>query len=62
MLKTAELVLLSTEPYPFKKVDADVLAEEFNSEVKEVKLVDGEFFSWYGSRLIKAFDYFKELH
>jgi|TARA_R100001530_G_C4310693_1_gene152940 ABC-type Fe3+-hydroxamate transport system substrate-binding protein len=62
LLKTAELVLLSTEPYPFKKVDADVLAEEFNSEVKEVKLVDGEFFSWYGSRLIKAFDYFKELH
>ena len=29
---------------------------------KEVKLVDGEFFSWYGSRLMKAFDYFKSLH
>ncbi|KXN98746.1 iron ABC transporter [Aequorivita aquimaris] len=59
LIKTAELVLLSTEPYPFKKVDANVLAEELNSEVK---LVDGEFFSWYGSRLIKAFEYFKELH
>jgi len=59
LIKTAELVLLSTEPYPFKKVDANVLAEELNSEVK---LVDGEFFSWHGSRLIKAFEYFKELH
>lgn len=59
LIKTAELVLLSTEPYPFKKVDANVFAEELNSEVK---LVDGEFFSWYGSRLIKAFEYFKELH
>ena len=59
LIKTAELVLLSTEPYPFKKVDVNVLAEELNSEVK---LVDGEFFSWYGSRLIKAFEYFKELH
>lgn len=59
LIKTAELVFLSTEPYPFKKVDANVLAEELNSEVK---LVDGEFFSWYGSRLIKAFEYFKELH
>jgi hypothetical protein len=23
---------------------------------------DGEYFSWYGSRLLKAFDYFKKLH
>jgi ABC-type Fe3+-hydroxamate transport system substrate-binding protein len=28
----------------------------------KVILVDGELFSWYGSRLIKAFDYFKKLH
>jgi hypothetical protein len=25
-------------------------------------IVDGEMFSWYGSRLLKAFDYFKMLH
>jgi iron complex transport system substrate-binding protein len=24
--------------------------------------VDGEMFSWYGSRLLKAFDYFKKMH
>ena len=24
--------------------------------------VDGQYFSWYGSRLIKAFDHFKQIH
>jgi len=27
----------------------------------EIKLVDGEFFAWYGSRMIKAADYFHQL-
>ncbi|SRX54005.1 ABC transporter substrate-binding protein [Aequorivita sp. CIP111184] len=57
--KKADLIFLSTEPYPFKK--KDVL--KLNAEIKEeVKLVDGEFFSWYGSRLIKSLNYFKTLH
>ena len=54
-----ETILLSTEPYPFKEKDARELRRKLN---KEVIVVDGEFFSWYGSRLIKAFDYFKTLH
>ncbi|QQX76887.1 MULTISPECIES: ABC transporter substrate-binding protein [Aequorivita] len=54
----ADLILLSTEPYPFNKGDVIALAAEFETEVK---LVDGEFFSWYGSRLMYAFDYFKTL-
>ena len=55
----ADLILLSSEPYPFKQEDVIALADELKTEVK---LVDGEFFSWYGSRLIPAFDYFKTLH
>lgn len=55
----ANLILLSTEPYPFKEADIVALANEFNTEVK---LVDGEYFSWYGSRLINAYKYFKTLH
>lgn len=53
-------VFLSTEPYPFKA--------EHKSEVQgyfpnaKIQIVDGEMFSWYGSRLVKAFDYFKTLH
>jgi len=58
-IKTAEMVLLSTEPYPFK--DGHIL-ELQNKIDAEVKLVDGEYFSWYGSRLVKAFGYFKTLH
>jgi ABC-type Fe3+-hydroxamate transport system substrate-binding protein len=58
-LKKAEIVLLSSEPYPFKKKHITELKKEIDAELK---LVDGEYFSWYGSRLIKAFDYFKSLH
>ena len=57
--KSAELIFLSTEPYPFKEKDVLKLKKEFDAEIR---LVDGEFFSWYGSRLIKAFAYFENLH
>ncbi len=51
-----KLVFLSSEPYPFKQKDMD----ELQSGLPGVKimLVDGEMFSWYGSRLLKAADYF----
>ncbi|CAM3445775.1 ABC transporter substrate-binding protein [Aequorivita lipolytica] len=54
----ADLILLSTEPYPFKDSDVIALQNEFKTEVKKV---DGEYFSWYGSRLKDAFKYFKTL-
>ena len=51
-----EVVLLSSEPYPFKAKHI----EEFKSiwPDAKIKLVDGEMFSWYGSRLLRAADYF----
>jgi ABC-type Fe3+-hydroxamate transport system substrate-binding protein len=58
-LKNAEIVLLSSEPYPFK--DANV-SELKNELLCEVRLVDGEYFSWYGSRMKHAFAYFRTLH
>lgn len=61
IFKEADLVLLSTEPYPFKEEHVLKLQEEIGSQV-EVSLVDGEYFSWYGSRLANAFKYFKTLH
>lgn len=55
-----DFVFLSSEPYPFKEKDAlDI--QDFCSEAKII-LVDGEMFSWHGSRLLKALAYFKELH
>ncbi|MDN3724630.1 helical backbone metal receptor [Aequorivita sp. SDUM287046] len=55
----AELVLLSTEPYPFNKHHVVALQNEIR---RKVRLVNGEYFSWYGSRLLFAFDYFRSLH
>ncbi|TYB79530.1 ABC transporter substrate-binding protein [Bizionia myxarmorum] len=54
------LVLLSSEPYPFKNEHKMLIQSQFPSA--EFILVDGEMFSWYGSRLVLAFDYFKTLH
>ncbi|PQV47911.1 ABC-type Fe3+-hydroxamate transport system substrate-binding protein [Jejuia pallidilutea] len=58
--KEVELVLLSSEPYPFKEAHKKEL-QAFYPKAK-LLLVDGEMFSWYGSRLKKAFTYFKSLH
>ncbi len=54
-----EVILLSSEPYPFKQKHI----EEFKEICPDarVELVDGEFFSWYGSRLLKAPAYFASL-
>ena len=57
-LKNADLVLLSSEPYPFKNIHAQELSLYTKANIM---LVDGEYFSWYGSRLLSAFDYFNEL-
>jgi ABC-type Fe3+-hydroxamate transport system substrate-binding protein len=55
-----DLVLLSSEPFPFTDEHAFELGR-FTHHAKIV-FVDGEMFSWYGSRLLKAFQYFKLLH
>ncbi|WP_295667575.1 ABC transporter substrate-binding protein [uncultured Mucilaginibacter sp.] len=54
-----DVILLSSEPYPFN--------EKHMAELKAIvpkaiiRLVDGEMFSWYGSRLLHAGAYFEEL-
>jgi iron complex transport system substrate-binding protein len=55
-----DLVFLSSEPFPFNDEHAFELGR-FTHHAKTV-FVDGEMFSWYGSRLLKAFEYFKLLH
>lgn len=59
-LREVDFVLLSSEPFPFREKHAEELAAYLPKE--KVKFVDGEFFSWYGSRLEKAFRYFKKWH
>jgi iron complex transport system substrate-binding protein len=55
-----DIVFLSSEPFPFKEEHAFEIGR-FTHHAKII-FVDGEMFSWYGSRLLKAFDYFKSLH
>jgi ABC-type Fe3+-hydroxamate transport system substrate-binding protein len=54
-----ELILLSSEPYPFKQKHIDELRQSLPG--KKIILADGEIFSWYGSRLLLAPQYFKKL-
>ena len=54
-----EYILLSSEPYPFQAKHIPEI-QAFFPESK-ILLVDGEYFSWYGSRPVKAAAYFQEL-
>lgn len=54
-----DFVFLSSEPFPFKESHIEEIKTITNGI--ETILVDGEYFSWYGSRLLKAFDYFTNL-
>lgn len=57
---SVDLVLLSSEPFPFKEKHKEEMRNYFPDS--KILVVDGEAFSWYGTRLFKAFDYFKLLH
>ncbi len=52
-----DVLLLSSEPYPFKEKHIDEIQKELPNT--HIALVDGEMFSWYGSRLLKAAPYFQ---
>jgi len=55
-----DLILLSSEPFPFKEKHIQQF-QEAGIDAK-VLLVDGEMFSWYGSRLLRTPQYFKLLN
>lgn len=55
-----DVLLLSSEPYPFSHQHVDEL-QALLPHIKII-LVDGEAFSWYGSHLQYAPEYFIHLH
>ncbi len=59
IIANQDVVFLSSEPYPFRQKHID----EFEQLLPNAKvvLVDGEMFSWYGSRLLYAPKYFEKL-
>lgn len=58
-LKGAGLIFLSSEPFPFQQKHIDELRTELPD--KEIILVDGEAFSWFGTHLMQVEAYLKDL-
>lgn len=54
-----DLILLSSEPFPFKEQHKEELLNLISGS--KIILVDGESFSWYGSRIPHAMYYLSEL-
>lgn len=52
-----DLVLLCTEPFPFKDVHADELAAASGVARERFMIADGEYLSWHGSRTPDGIDY-----
>jgi ABC-type Fe3+-hydroxamate transport system substrate-binding protein len=57
LLAGADLLLFSSEPYPFKDADLDEFARAFDCPREKLRLIDGEYASWYGPRAIAGLDY-----
>jgi ABC-type Fe3+-hydroxamate transport system substrate-binding protein len=58
-LAEADIIMLSSEPFPFKEKHIGELKEFYPD--KKIMIVDGEAFSWYGTHIAKCENYFKEL-
>lgn len=54
-----EVILLSTEPYPFKQRHAQEMRKVYPAA--KVAIADGRYFSWYGSRLKDAPTYLNKI-
>lgn len=54
-----DLIFLSSEPFPFTQVHQEEIRKK--CPIAEIIFVDGEMFSWYGSRLKQAPNYFRSL-
>lgn len=54
-----EVILLASEPYPFAEKHVEAFLEACPQA--KIEIVDGEMFSWYGSRLLQAPAYFEQL-
>lgn len=58
-LEGCEVILLASEPFPFQQKHIEEIRTYL--PFSKFRLVDGEMFSWYGSRLLQAPSYFRKL-
>lgn len=55
--QAADRILFSTEPYPFSERSIAAFREARPDIRADLRLIDGEMLSWYGSRAIAALGY-----
>jgi ABC-type Fe3+-hydroxamate transport system substrate-binding protein len=55
-LRGADLVLLLSEPFPFRRRHAEELAQRSGLPVDRLRAVDGEHLTWHGTRMIQGLD------
>lgn len=56
-LAGVDWIFLSSEPFPFKRDDFSA----FTNKRMRLEIVDGESFSWFGSRMKKNYAYYKAI-
>lgn len=56
--ENCQLLLLASEPYPFRDQHVAELQDQLPGT--KIMLVDGQMFSWYGSRLLQYAGYFHQ--
>lgn len=61
LLADIDLVLFSSEPFPFKPAHVDEFRRQSGATGAPCEFIDGEMTSWYGSRAIKGLRYLREL-
>ena len=54
-LKKADVVFLSSEPYPFQDKHVEELHQSTLFPRQKFQLIDGELSSWHGSRMLQTF-------
>jgi ABC-type Fe3+-hydroxamate transport system substrate-binding protein len=60
-LHGADLILLSSEPFPFAEKHQEELHAESGIPSQKLRLVDGQLLSWHGARTLQGLDYAERL-
>ena len=60
LIEQVDLVLFSTEPFPFTAKHIDQFRQDFPDHGSKAKLIDAEMVSWYGSRAITGLRFLTE--
>lgn len=61
LLVDTDMVLFSSEPFPFKALHVQELRELTGDSETPCEFIDGEMTSWYGSRAVAGLHYLREL-